>query len=110
TEAPDKADHLGDVDHRAKKETRIADSVQRDRAKDPGQKGKPDATAQSAQGTPQKPQTQPTPKRSDIEIQPKGGTLSMDSMRPKPRNSYEALLPNGAFDLKGQMEAGFQDY
>jgi TonB family protein len=116
TEAPDEPDHLGTVDHKALKETRVSEKLKRDKAKDPGQKGKPVDQKQVANVNPDQPQ-QPKPaapkEKSANENAPKknpGGSLSMESYRPKPRNDYEALLPTNVTDLPGQLTAGYQDY
>lgn len=112
TEAPDKADYVGTVDHKAKQEMRISDKVKRDRAKDPGQKGRPDTPRDAVVQADrlEQPKQQKSPKESNIQIRSKTGSLTMDAFRPKPRNDYEALLPTSVADLPGQLTAGFQDY
>lgn len=114
TERPKEAEYVGTVDHIAKKETRVADEVKRERAKDAGQKGNPnvkteakvDVTGATVQPKPQK----QAEKQSDSQIKSKIGKLSMETFQPKPRNDYEALLPTSITDLPGQLDAGFQDY
>ena len=121
TEAPNQATYLGSNNHQAPKETRLSNKLKREKAADPGLKGRPDAGAQPREATastktPDKPETKPEikpetrPEQNLKEIQPQLGSLAVDSYRRKPRNAYEALLPTGPADLAGQINAGFQDY
>jgi protein TonB len=126
TEKPTESSYVGNVDHTAKKETRVSEKVKRDKAKDPGQKGSPEAVV----GVPQdkkitdakmearKPSTKPqaekpeqaTPKKSGPTVKGSSGSIAFDGADRKPRNPYEALLPTGSSDLPGQVNAGYQDY
>lgn len=112
TEKPDEADYVGTVDHKAVKEMRLADEVKRERAKDAGQKGKPDAQTDAPvnPNLANQPKPQKIEKQNKDTVQSKTGKLTMDAFRPKPRNDYEALLPTSIADLPGQLDAGFQDY
>lgn len=115
TEKPDEAAYVGNVDHKAVKEQRISDKVKREKAKDPGQKGNPDAkseptlTADPAKKSQEEKQKQPLVQKMDG-VKTKEGTLSVGSTQTKPRNDYEALLPSNVTDLPGQLNAGYQDY
>lgn len=117
TEAPKEADYVGTVNHQALKETRVADQLKREKAKDAGQKGKPDANNKPkvAEEKPKKeakpPQEVQPPPTVNGNQKPQTGSLAMGSTKPnKPRNDYEALLPSSMNDLHGQMNAGYQDY
>lgn len=114
TETPDDARFLGTVDHKAKQEMRLPDNQQREKAKDPGQKGNPEAKpeAKIAETRPKQDQPEASPKQSDVKIKERTGRLSVEAYTPdrKPRNNYEALLPTSVADLPGQVTAGFQDY
>jgi len=114
TERPDTAEYAGTVNHKAVKQTRISDKAHRERAKDPGQKGKPDAKTQPqkqlASEKPPQPRPQKQPPARPKSVKSKTGKLAVDAYRPKPRNDYEALLPTNAADLPGQLNAGYQDY
>jgi protein TonB len=116
TQPPDQADYVGTVDHQTKKETRISDKLKREKAKDAGQKGKPETKVEApvVQNKPDQPKPQqqkaPPPPVNPSDIKNKVGKLSMDAYKPKPRNDYEALLPTSINDLPGQVEAGYQDY
>ncbi len=117
TEAPKEADHVGIVNHQTKKETRVSDRILREKAKDAGQKGKPEANNKPkiADAKPVKdvkpPQPPPPPPTPNGDQKPQAGSLAMGEAKPKkPRNDYEALLPSSMDDLNGQLNAGYQDY
>jgi protein TonB len=115
TEAPNQVTHLGSTNHQALKETRLSNKLKREKAADPGNKGRPDTGAQPREATAgnktsDKPEPETKPEQRAEEIQPQLGSLAVDSYRRKPRNAYEALLPTGPADLAGQIKAGFQDY
>lgn len=112
TEKPEEADYVGTVNHIAKKQTRIADDVHRDRAKDAGQKGNPDAKTPSKVALDQakQPKPQKSLAKSNFLVKNKTGKMTMDAFNAKPRNDYEALLPTSINDLPGQLDAGFKDY
>lgn len=119
TAKPTEADYVGHVDHATTKETRISDKTQRDRAKDPGQKGKPNAT--KGQEKPQS-QTQQEAVRKRNESKPTtvnspapsvtsaSGTVQWRRGDQATRSAYQQLLPTGVTDLPGQINNGYQDY
>ena len=123
TEKPTESSYVGNVDHSTNKETRVSEKLPRDKARDPGQKGTPDArkgvpqdrkitdSAVEKQQPPPKgsslPPSDPDRKRPTITTQ---GSLSVQANERKTRNNYEALLPTGIADLPGQVNAGYQDY
>ena len=117
TERPEHADYAGVVNHQTDKQTRVSEKVKRERAADAGPKGKPKVTAARQQG-PEQPLTQrpqtaikPKPLNSPTtEVKSKFGSLAIDQEKHRPRNAYEALLPTGATDLPGQLNAGYQDF
>ena len=98
TKPPPKADYAGAQDHATTKPMKIADHIPRDRAKDPGAKGKPKASPKAAP---------PTPKQ---DVKAGDGRVAISSKPVKPRTAYEALLPMSDNDLLGQVDAGYQDY
>jgi protein TonB len=114
TERPDDAKYLGTTDHKTDKETRVKEDIRRDKAKDAGQKGNPDA--QTAKIDPTKTPAQKNQEAKQpvttkkMVVKTEMGSLQFDKDRPKPRNQYEALLPTSVNDLPGQLNAGFQDF
>lgn len=114
TERPDEAKYVGTTDHKTDKETRVKEEIKREKNKDAGQKGNPDA--QTAKVDPTKTPAKkaeeakslPTTKTNVVKTE--FGSLAFDSAKPKPRNQYEALLPTSVNDLPGQLNAGFQDF
>jgi protein TonB len=95
TERPKQADHLGEVDHLAKKETRVDTTKIRDKALDPGRtigKKTPDAT---------KPKTasQKTNKAPKSAPKMKLGMSGQQSV-------YSSLMPT-AEELSKQVDAGY---
>lgn len=124
TEKPVDASYVGAVDHSTTKETRVSDKLKRDKAKDPGQKGSPDARPgikqdQNVTDMPMKnrppslqDQTPPptSPQKQGPALMSEQGRVSFQTSDRKPRNNYEALLPTGVADLPGQVNAGYQDY
>ena len=116
TAKPEKADYAGVVNHQAVKEMRVAERLKREKAADPGLKGKPTpAKPQPPQPSNKSQPEQPKPAGQTKKMQAestksKAGNLSMAPLQRKPRNDYEALLPTNVVDLPGQMNAGFQDF
>lgn len=130
TAEPEEADYFGNVNHKAIKEQRVNNKTVRDKAKDPGQKGSPESGSKIAKSKLPQPKPQqksptdaksnqqfankqsepkPTKAATTKELKIKAGSLAMDAFRPRPRNNYEALLPN-ANELSGQLNAGYQDF
>lgn len=130
TAKPEDASYAGNVDHQAEKQTRVSDKTPRDRAKDPGQKGNPEARpgvprpedvkadklVKDAKPKDKKPEKKPPTSSEDMAISKNKveifskGNLAIGAEKPKARNPYESLLPTGIADLPGQLNAGYQDY
>ena len=114
TERPDESKYVGTTDHKTEKETRVKEDIKREKNKDAGNKGNPDAKTAKIDPlkTPstknQEAKSLPTTKTNVVKTE--FGTLQFDQTKPKPRNQYEALLPTSVNDLPGQLNAGFQDF
>jgi TonB family protein len=104
TERPDSARFAGAQDHKTDKETKVAETLKRPKAADPGQQG-----ATRSPGKENK--LADKPKEREIKKQPRMelGKIQVPNER-KPRNNYESMLPLGSADLSGAMKAGYQDY
>jgi TonB family protein len=126
TEAPDKATHSGVVDHKTAKESRLKDIPQEHRAKDAGQGARSQSQKQLGviNGEPlaskapknlQKDSKKIKPKQ-DYKTNPASKALEMKTQSQgkvavtKPRNSYEALLPQGHDESHEQMQSGYREY
>lgn len=109
TEAPDDARYHGAVDHRTDRETRVIPNPNAGRGLDPGDGGRDERT------TAEKPPSEPPalaeespPDEVEQEIKP-GLAIGPGLSRRQPRNAYESLMPS-ANDLRGEVQAGYQDY
>lgn len=105
TAAPDIARYRGANNHKTEKETKVAANRIRPKAADPGDLATSNGPAKSA-----RPAGQPQQKAigRELKIAPLG-TKEIGIVRPKPRNTYESLIPTNN-ELAGVMRAGYQDY
>jgi TonB family protein len=118
TERPEKADHLGYVDHIAKKETKIPkEKLNPKKAADPGPQGTQATQPPSMQITNILPPADLKPPASPDSGEQK--PISKDgegspSLAIKPpsaaRNAYENLLNHSYLGMVGEVNAGYQDY
>ena len=104
TSPPEQARYKGQVDHKAEKETKLPARRVRPKAADPGQAGEQAVTRQSPRRSAQ-PKSRVV--KSRRQILP-GGDIPVQ-VRRKPRNAYEALIPDQS-DLANEVSAGYQDY
>lgn len=126
TERPDKATHSGVVDHKVAKESRLKDIPQEHKAKDAGQgarsqtqkkvgvingdtfvKDDPKNLQKNAKNLKQK--NNDTSQQSAKALEMKTQSQGKVSVT-KPRNSYEALLPQGESLTRDQIQAGYREY
>ncbi len=99
TEPPKSSDFVGEKDHTAVKETKIAKRLlTNDRSLDPGVKGKKEAVDTT--------KSLPTPRQ----IISGTGTLAIPGTTAAPRNNYEKLLPSREKDVFGSPTAGYAEY
>ena len=101
TEAPDDASHLGQVNHKTKKEQRIdPKKIVNARAADPGSTAAPARTKT----------TSPSPSASLEKPKSKPPTLQPGQGVTPPRNDYEKLLARAYDGMSGEMSIGYRDY
>ena len=104
TAKPKDASYAGATNHQTEKETKVARVVLQERAKDAGQKGKPDAKGRVVQK-----------EQAMTKVQSRSAAVNRDGRvqvktTEKSRTPYEALLPLTASDVAGQVNAGYQEY
>lgn len=122
TEKPKVPSRLGAQDHATAKETKIADSVPRPKAADPGQAGAHEKAqeARKAQPKAQQPRPQetqkqianqasPTLQNKTMLLSPSGTVAAPRPRERQPRNVYESLMPRSE-EMAQQVQAGYQDY
>lgn len=115
TSPPKDPTFLGNVDHKAEKNTRTALKTSVDRAKDPGPKGVQKAKNEKQ---PEKnmvqapsPELVKKPPTKSFPLNVKDGSVAIQPhSKKKPRNMYEFLLPSQSTDLLGQVNAGYQEH
>lgn len=109
TAAPVQPRFKGAQDHKTDKETKVLVDQNRLRAADPGiagEKGKGQSPVNRAASSPQQQSPSTQKVRPVLAID---SVVSVPTMRNKPRNAYENLIPS-ANEMAGQIAAGYQDY
>ncbi len=105
TERPKESSHAGATDHQTERETKVARVMLQERAKDAGQKGKPDAGGKTIQKEQRMTKTQSRSKS----LQNAQGKIPV-RVTDGSKSAYEALLPLTPSDVAGQVNAGYQEY
>jgi protein TonB len=110
TEKPTESARLGQQDHKADRETKLAMRPNQERAADAGPKGTrptaPPKLSDLAQNEKRTSENKPEIKSEKIAGE---GTLMMGPP-PRKKTDYEKILPTGSADLSGQVNAGWQEH